>query len=124
MEYWKSHGMIIETRVHGFAASAGFILFVNGTPYHRFASATAELMWHELYTFEFFKVSRPSDVEDDAIILRHLQDTANNFLAERSILTAEQWDEKVFKQEFWCNGKEALEYGLSDGFPGFGGKKK
>ena len=118
MELWKSKGMLIETRVHGFAASAGFVLFVNGTKGHRFASATAELMWHELYTFEFFKVNRPSDAEDEAVVLRHLQSTASNYLAKRSNLTAEEWDEKVKKQEFWCNGAEAVKFGLSDGLPG------
>jgi len=118
MDLWKSKGMLIETRCHGFAASAGFVLFVNGTPGHRFASATAELMWHELYTFEFFKVNRPSDAEDEAVVLRHLQSTASNYLADRSNLTSEEWDLKVFKKEFWCNGAEAVEFGLSDGLPG------
>ena len=118
MDLWKSNGMIIETRVHGFAASAGFILFANGTKGHRFASATSELMWHELFKFDFFKVTRPAEVEDEAVVLRHLQTTANNYLAERSNLTSEQWDDKVFKKEFWCNGAEAIEFGLSDGLPG------
>ena len=117
MEHWKARGMVIETRCYGFAASAGFILFVNGTPGHRFAAATSELMWHELYTFAMFKVSRPSDTEDEAIILRHLQNTASTFLAERSKRTVEQWKEMVYKKEFWCNGEEAKEYGLSDGYP-------
>jgi len=117
MELWKSKGMIIETRCYGFAASAGFIIFVNGTPEHRFASATSELMWHELYTFAMFKVSRPSDTMDEAIVLRHLQDTASNFLAERSKLNAKEWDKKVHKKEFWCNGQQAIKFGLSDGYP-------
>ena len=118
MELWKSKGMTIETRVHGFAASAGFLLFVNGTMGHRLASNTATLMWHELYTFDFFKVTRPSDAEDEAIILRQLQTTASDYLAKRSNLTSKQWDEKVYKKEMWCNGKEAVKYGLSDGLPG------
>lgn len=117
MDVWKAKGMIIETRCHGFAASAGFIIFVNGTIGHRFASATAELMWHELYTFAMFKVSRPSDTMDEAIVLRHLQDTASTFLADRSKLSAKEWDKKVHKKEFWCNGKQAKEFGLSDGYP-------
>ncbi len=117
MELWKAKGMIIETRCHGFAASAGFVLFVNGSQGHRFASATSELMWHELYTFSVFKVSRPSASMDEAIVLRHLQDTASNYLADRSNMSAEEWDAKVHKKEFWCNGAEAVKYGLSDGEP-------
>lgn len=117
MDVWKSRGMIIETRVHGCCMSAGFIIFVNGTPKHRFASATAELMWHELYTFAMFKVSRPSDTMDEAIVLRHLQDTASKFLADRSKLSPKEWDAKVHKKEFWCNGEQAIKFGLSDGYP-------
>jgi len=117
METWKSKGMIIETRCHGFAFSAGFIIFVNGSPGHRLASATSELMWHELYTFAMFKVSRPSDTMDEAIVLRHLQDTASNFLSERSNLSKKEWDAKVHKKEFWCNGAQATKLGLSDGYP-------
>ncbi len=117
MEYYKSRGLIIETRVHGFAASAGFIIFVNGTKDHRFASKTAELMWHELYSFSFFKVDRPSGLEDEAKVLRHLQNTASKYLAERSTLTIKQWDEKVHKKDFWISGDQAVQYGLSDGTP-------
>ena len=117
MEYWKSRGLIIETRVHGFAASAGFVVFANGTKGHRFASKTAELMWHELLSFSMFKVDRPSDIEDEAKVLRHLQDTCSTYLAERSNLTKEEWDEKVHKKDFWINGVQAIEYGISDGLP-------
>ena len=117
MEYWKSRGLVIETKVYGFAASAGFIIFVNGTHGHRYASETAELMWHELYTFEFFKVNRPSDIEDEAKVLRHLQNTASNFLADRSSLSKDEWDEKVSKKDFWISGKQALKYGLCAGTP-------
>jgi len=115
MELWKSRGMLIETRCHGFAASAGFIIFINGS--NRLASKTAEFMWHELYTFAMFKVSRPSDTMDEAIVLRHLQDTASRFLSKRSKLSAKQWDEKVHKKEFWCNGEQAIKFGISDGYP-------
>jgi len=117
MEAWKSKGMIIETRLHGCCMSAGFIIYVNGTKGYRLASETAELMWHELYTFAMFKVSRPSDTMDEAIVLRHLQDTASKFLAERSKLSAKEWDGKVHKKEFWCNGEQAVKFGLSDGYP-------
>ena len=117
IDVWKSRGMIIETRVHGMAFSAGFVIFVSGTKGHRLASPTSELMWHELYTFAMFKISRPSDTMDEAIVLRHLQDTASKFLADRSKLSAKEWDAKVHKKEFWCNGEQAKKYGLSDGYP-------
>jgi len=118
MDYWKSKGYVIETRVHGFAASAGFLIFANGSLGHRFASKTCELMWHELTTFKFFAIEGPSDKEDEARTLRHLQTTANTWLAARSKLSAEEWDKRIRKKEWWCNGKQAKdEYGLSDGEP-------
>ena len=118
MDYWKSKGYIIETRVYGFAASAGFLIFANGSKNHRFASSTCELMWHELVTFKLFDVAGPSDKEDEGKVLRHLQTTANTWLAARSKLTSDEWDLRIRKKEFWCNGQQAKEeYGLSDGEP-------
>jgi len=118
MDYWKAKGYTVETRVHGYAASAGFLIFANGSKGYRFASETCELMWHELSTFKFFDVAGPADKEDEAKVLRHLQTTANTWLAARSKLTADDWDKRIRKKEFWCNGKQAKdEYGLSDGEP-------
>ena len=118
MDYWKSKGYTIETRVYGFAASAGFLIFANGSKHHRFASNSCELMWHELTTFKLFDIAGPSDKEDEARTLRHLQTTANTWLAARSSLSAEEWDKRIRKKEWWCNGKQAKdEYGLSDGEP-------
>ena len=113
---WIDRGMIIETHVNGFAASAGFLIFTSGSDGYRFVSPQAELMWHELMTFEMFKISTPSSQEEQARVLRHLQDTANEWLASKSHLTKDQLDEKVRKREFWLNGQEAVEMGFADGF--------
>lgn len=115
MDMWKARGMKIETRVHGMCMSAGFLVWINGTT--RLASPSATLMWHELMKFEMFKISRPADVEDEAVIMRGLQDTACVYLAERSKLTKKEWKDIVFKKEFWINGKQAIKYGISDGYP-------
>ena len=117
MDLYKDKGYIIETRTYGFAASAGFLVFANGSAGHRFASSTAEMMWHELITFKLFDISGPADKEDEAKVLRHLQDTANNWLVKHSKLGKAEWDKKIRKKEFWMNGKEAIEYGISDGIP-------
>jgi len=116
-QLWQERGWIVETRVHGWCASAGFIVAVSGTKGYRFVSKSAEMMWHQLWIFEQWKVSTPSGAKDDAEVLQHLQDTASTFLEERSSLTAEEWQIKVERKEFWCNGEQALEYGLSDGYP-------
>ena len=114
MKSLEDTGVKVETRVHGFAASAGFMIFVSGTKGFRYASPHAELMWHELMSFSMFKIETPSSSEDASRILRHLQDTANSWLAARSKLSKEELDEKVRKKEFWCNGKEALGLGFVD----------
>ena len=117
MDLYKARGYTIETRCHGFAASAGFLIFANGSKGYRFASPTCEAMWHELITFKMFDISGPADKEDEAKVLRHLQDTANAWLVSRSKLSKEEWDQKIRKKEFWMNGKQAVEYGIADGTP-------
>jgi len=116
MRAWESKGLIIETRCHGFAASAGFLIFASGTKGHRFVNEQSELMWHELLTFKMFSLDTPSSTEEEARILRHLQDTGNTWLAKCSNLTKEEIDKKIHKCEFWMNGKQALEFGFADGF--------
>jgi len=117
MNYWKTKGYVVETRCYGFAASAGFVIFANGSKGFRYASPTAELMWHELWVGEWFKISTPSSSYDEAMVLRHIQDTISEFLSANSNLSKEEWDEKVHKKEYWINGNQALEIGISDGFP-------
>lgn len=117
IKMYENRGIKTETRVHGYAASAGFVIFVSGSKGMRMISPQAELMWHELVTFKMYDVSGPSDKEDEAKVLRHLQDTSNSFLASVSKLTKKEWDALTRKKEFWTNGKQALEkYGLADGY--------
>jgi ATP-dependent Clp protease protease subunit len=107
-------GKIIETQVFGFAASAGFLIAISGTKGHRYASTNAELMWHELWTFTFFKLETPSSKEEEARVLRHLQDTGNNWLASRCNLSKEEIDKLVKNKEFWMTGLEAKGHGFID----------
>ena len=114
MRTWESQGNVIETRVYGYAASAGFLIFASGTRGSRFVTPQAELMWHELQSFEYFTTSTPSSKEEEARVYRHLQNTANNWLAEVSHLTKEEIDDKVAYKELWITGVEAVEYGFAD----------
>jgi len=113
MKDWIAQGYEIETRVNGFAASAAFFMFAAGST--RLVSPQAELMWHELITFSMFDVSGPADKEDQAAVLRHLQDNANSMLADLSNLTKAELDTKIRKKEFWMTGIEALEFGFATG---------
>uniref|UniRef100_A0A6M3JSY8 Putative protease n=1 Tax=viral metagenome TaxID=1070528 RepID=A0A6M3JSY8_9ZZZZ len=113
----QEDGYIIETKCYGFAASAGFYIFAAGNKGHRLASPNAEFMWHELLTFAMFSVSTPSSTEEQSRVLRHLQDTANNWLASVSNLTKEEIDALIHKKEFWLRGSEMIKYGFADGTP-------
>lgn len=110
----KSQGIVIETRVHGFAASAGFLIFIAGSMEHRSISPQSEIMWHELMAGSYFKIETPTSSEEEAKILRHLQDTANEYIASRCNLTKEDLDQRVKNKEFWLNGKQAYEEGFAD----------
>jgi ATP-dependent protease ClpP protease subunit len=114
MDDLKSKGITVETRVYGFAASAGFYISVNGSTGYRYAAPQAQLMWHELISFKMFDVSSPADKEDEAEVLRHLQNTTNSRIASVSNVTLEDLNKMVHKKELWVNGDQALEYGFID----------
>lgn len=114
MDEFESEGGIIETRTRGFAASAGAILFVAGTKGYRIINAQAEIMFHELWSVKFLDISTPADKEDEARVLRHLQDTISSWLATRGKLSKDELDQRMRKKEFWLSGKEAFENGFAD----------
>lgn len=115
MDAFKSHGGIIDTFVNAKAASAGLIIFLNGTKGRRFTTEYSHLMWHELWQFKFWSVDTPSSLEDEAKVLREFMDVQNEWIAARCKLTKKELDALVYKKELWCNGKEAVEkYGFAD----------
>jgi len=118
IEQWRASGGIIETRVTGFAASAGFLIFAAGDLGKRFVCSEAALMWHELMTFKMFSIETPSDQEEQSRVLRQLQDVRNEWLATRGNLTKEEIDAKIKKKEFWMSGEQAMKFGFADGFMG------
>jgi ATP-dependent protease ClpP protease subunit len=114
IEEIQARGIVVETRVHGDAMSAGFLIMLAGDV--RLASRISMLMWHEIITFEFFKVEDVSSKENEAETIRYNQELVNSYLAERSNLTKKEIDEMVKHRELWATGAEALEYGFIDGY--------
>jgi len=114
VSYMVGYPGYVETRTRGFAASAGCLIFLAGD--NRFIDPMAFLMWHELWTFKFLSVETPSDKEEEARILRYIQDTINTWMAGRTALEKEKIDEKIRKKEFWANGKDAIGLGLAEGY--------
>ena len=115
IQYWQSRGVHVETRLYGMAFSAGFYIFVAGDDRH--ISKYCDLMWHEIQSFEGFgmKIATPSDKEEAARILRHLQNVRHTYLATRGKLTKKEIDERVGKKEWWMSGPEAVKLGFADG---------
>ena len=116
---WQGSGGKVTTKLYAKGFSAGFLVFVAGDV--RLIDKYGELMWHEIQSFEGFgfKVETPSDKEDAAKVLRHLQDVLHEYLATRCKFSKEQIDKKVSKrQEWWMSGKQAVEFGFADEFIG------
>ena len=117
MNQYKDSGGIVETRCFGYAASAGFLILASGSQGHRYAAETAELMWHEIQSFKQWDFSDTSKKEDEAAVLRHFQDVANNWLAKVSLKTKDEIDAEIKHKAWWMSGVTAIEYGFVDGLP-------
>lgn len=109
----KEKGNFLETRVHGKAMSAGFLLFLTGEK--RIVGTNAELMWHEAQIGEWPEMTSPSATDEKAKVYRHLQDNANSYIASRTNMTKEEVDELVRLKEFWITGPRAVELGIATG---------
>ena len=116
IQHWQGSGGMVETRLYGAAFSAGFYIFVSGN--NRLVSPSSDLMWHEIQSFSGFgfKIETPSDREEEARILRHLQNVRHLYLATRGKLSKEEIDARVAKKEWWMSGAEAVKLGFADGF--------
>ena len=122
MDAWRSVGIIremqsrgvhVQMRVYGIAASAGVILLVAGDT--RLVSPNAEIMIHKIWTFTMFDIKTPDSSQDQADILKHFQDNINEFFRDRTNLSEEQLDNKIFKKDWWMTGAEAIELGIATG---------
>jgi ATP-dependent protease ClpP protease subunit len=122
MDAWRSIGIIkemqskglhVEMRVYGLAASAGVFILVAGDT--RLVSPNAELMIHKIFTFAMYDIKTPDSSQDQADTLKHFQDNINKFLRDRTNMTEEQLDNKIFKRDWWMTGAEAIELGIATG---------
>jgi ATP-dependent protease ClpP protease subunit len=118
MDEFEQQGNIIETRLYGAGLSAGFYVFVAGTKGHRLVSREGHLMWHELLSLRGigWVFETPSDSEEAARILRHIQNIHNQYLSTRGKLSKIEIDDLIHKKEFWMSGEQAIEYGFADGY--------
>jgi ATP-dependent Clp protease protease subunit len=110
----RAHGIAIETRCYGYAASAGGIILIAGDIGNRFVGPHSEIMIHKVWTFSMFDVSDPDTSEDKAKILKHFQANINEFFKERTKLTHDIINEKTNYKQWWLTGTEAVEWGVAD----------
>ena len=122
MDAWRSVGIIremqakgvhIEMRVYGIAASAGVVLLVAGDT--RLVNPHAEIMIHKVWTFQMFDFKTPDSSQDQTDLLNHFQNNINQFLRDRTNLTEEQLNDKIFKKDWWMTGAEAIGLGIATG---------
>ena len=62
-----------------------------------------------------FDIKTPDSSQDQADILKHFQDNINQFLRERTNLSEDQLDNKIFKKDWWMTGAEAIVLGIATG---------
>ena len=118
IEEMRLHGIEIETRCYGLAASAGGIILIAGDLGSRFVASHAEIMIHKVWQFSMFDISDPDSAEDKADILKHFQANINKFFEERTNLTSEVINHKSLYKMWWFTGKEAITHGVADGLVG------
>ena len=118
IEEMRAHGIVVETRCYGLAASAGGILLIAGDLGSRFVAPHSEIMLHKVWQFAMFDVSDPDSAEDKADVLKHFQANINKFFEERTNLSSDIINEKSYHKMWWFTGKEAIEHGVADGLIG------
>ena len=114
IEEMRAHGITVETRCYGLAASAGGILLIAGDIGNRYVSPHAEIMLHKVWQFSMFDISDPDSAEDKANILKHFQENINRFFQERTNLNPKTIDEQTYHKMWWFTGREAIEHGVAD----------
>lgn len=118
IEHYRNKGFVIETHMYGLAASAGLFLFLTGDT--QLISPGALGMWHEIQSFSVsfgisIKRSTPSSSEEEARIMRWLNNVMQAYIAERTNLTIEELDKQVKNRELWITDAQAIEYGFATG---------
>jgi len=110
----KRNGTIVEVRAKGLAASAGIIILVSGSTGYRYIDRNAMAMFHELQSFTFLKVETPTSKEEEAKILRKIQNNINAYISAHSKFSLTDLQSRIDKKELWLDAKEVIEFGLAD----------
>ncbi len=110
----QREGKIIEIRARGIVASAGLIIMMSGTPGYRYLDRNCFVMFHEMWTFKYMAIETASDQEEQAKVMRKIQDAITTFITSKSKITFIQLKEMIKKKELWCDANEAITFGFAD----------
>lgn len=101
----------VVTVALGYTASGGSVVLQAG--HVRRMSRTAWLMIHEVHLAQN-EPMRTSDVQDEASLMRRLDEQLLNIYAERAKVSRRRLRELYQRRDYWMPAQEALKYGLVD----------
>jgi ATP-dependent protease ClpP protease subunit len=102
----------ITTVSAGMSASMAGILTQAGST--RIIAPNAHFMVHEVAEWSFMRVSSASQSEDEALLLRKLNDRLYGILAERATMSPAEMLAKSKYKEWWLDAEEAIKVGFFD----------
>lgn len=102
----------IVTVASGMSASMAGILTQAGS--RRIIAPNAHFMVHEVAEWSLFKVSSASQAQDEAVLLRRLNDRLYGILAGRSNISVKDIEAKSKYKEWWLDAEEAIAVGFFD----------
>ena len=105
----RRKGHFVTTRGRGMVASMATVLLQAGD--ERVLDANTSFMLHEI---SFRTGGKLSEIEDDQIMAKRLQDRLLKILAERSTLTTGQIQRRWKKKDVWMDAEECLKLGFID----------
>ena len=105
----RADGHEITTVGMGMAASMGGILLQAGS--HRVLAPNAYMLIHEVSSLAW---GGASELEDEVVFVKRLQDRILDILAERSTMTRTQIARKWKRKDWWLDAGEALRLGFVD----------
>lgn len=103
----------------GWTASMGAVIFQAGQT--RLMAPNAFMMIHEPSTV--FAEGSTSKIQDEAQLLRRLQNRSLDILGNRSNLKRKEIEEMLTRKDAWLDAAEAVKFGLADGIFSGNGKK-
>lgn len=101
----------VRTICIGCAASMASVLLINGTKGKRFILPNAEIMIHEVSSFNMGKFTELKDRLDHT---KSLNDRLMKIVASKTNRTYKQIKQDTINKDNWINSRTAVKYGFVD----------